>query len=120
MSKLAMIRVMFLAMASATAMAIPGPVSADSSPMGLPDFSIEKSCKMFAEHPRPLAVCQDQESSYRGEVAGEWSRTPVTGREACANLASKSERGKYEVLARCLRTAISEAAWKDAVGTIKQ
>jgi hypothetical protein len=33
--------------------------------------------------------------------------------------ARQSERAKYEVLSRCLRAAISEAAWKDATATIK-
>ena len=88
--------------------------------LGLPDFSLEKSCALFAGHPRPLVQCQDVESDYRNEVTGSWSRTPAAGREACVTLASQSERGKYEVLARCPRTAISEAAWKDAVGTIKK
>jgi hypothetical protein len=86
--------------------------------MGLPDFSIENS--LFEGHPRPLALCQDLESRYRGEVTGSWAYTPPAGRDACVKLATQSQRGKYEVLARCLRTAISEAAWKDAVGTIKQ
>ncbi|HUI21815.1 MAG TPA: hypothetical protein VLZ74_12320 [Methylocella sp.] len=111
-----MIRLMFFA----TLMAIAAPALADPAPMELPDFSIEKSCSLFAGHPRPLALCQDVESHYRAEVTGSWARTPESEREACVKLAGQSERGKYEVLARCLRTAISEAAWKDAVGTIKQ
>ncbi len=89
--------------------------------MDLPDYSIEKSCTLFTGHPRPLALCLDQESRYRGVVSGtsgSWARAPVPGREQCAGLAGRSERGKYEVLARCLRAAISEAAWKDTVGTI--
>jgi hypothetical protein len=109
-------RIAFLA----TLVVISGPVLAEPGPMGLPDFSIEKSCSMFAGHPRPLVICQDVESHYRGEVASSWARTPSAGRDACAKLAAESVRGKYEVLARCLRTAISEAAWKDAVGSIKQ
>lgn len=100
--------------------AIAAPALADPAPMGLPDFSLEKSCAMFAGHPRPLVQCQDVESYYRNEVAGSWSRAPAAGREACVSLASQSERGKYEVLARCLRTAISEAAWKDVVGSLKK
>ena len=104
----------------AAVMAISGLALADSLHMGLPDFSIEKSCSMFAAHPRPLVFCQEQESRYRGEVTGTWARAPVPERERCAGLAGRSERGKYEVLARCLRTAISEAAWKDSVGSIKQ
>ena len=100
-------------------LAISVPALADPVPMGLPDFSIAQSCSLFAGHPRPLAACQDIESHYRAEVTDSWTRTPAPGREQCATLASQSERGKYEVLARCLRAAISEAAWKDAVGTIK-
>ncbi|HUZ91858.1 MAG TPA: hypothetical protein VMU78_08160 [Methylocella sp.] len=111
-----MMRIAFLA----TLVAISGPVLADPGPMGLPDFSIEKSCSMFEGHPRPFVVCQDTESAYRGEVTSSWARTPPAGRDACVKLATQSQRGKYEVLARCLRTAISEAAWKDAVGSIKQ
>jgi hypothetical protein len=103
----------------AAVMAISSPALADSLPVGLPDFSIEKSCSMFAAHPRPLALCQDEETYYRGEVTGLWARAPVPDREKCVALAGRSERGKYEVLARCLRAAISEAAWKGAVGTIK-
>jgi hypothetical protein len=114
--RLAMMRLAFLA----ALVTISGPVLADPGPMGLPDFSIEKSCSLFAGHPRPLVLCQDTESRYRGEVASSWAQTPVLEREACVKLASQSQRGKYEVLARCLRTAISEAAWKDAVGSIKQ
>lgn len=109
-------RIAFLA----ALMAFCGPVLADPGPMGVPDFSIEKSCSLFAGHPRPLVACQDSESHFRSEVTGSWARTPAPGREACVKLATQSERGKYEVLARCLRTAISEAAWKDAVGSIKQ
>jgi hypothetical protein len=78
-----------------------------------------KSCAMFAAHPRPLALCQDEETYYRGQVMGIWTRAPAPGREKCSELASQSERAKYEVLSRCLRAAISEAAWKDVVGTIK-
>jgi hypothetical protein len=103
----------------ATVLAISSPALADSLPMGLPDFSIEKSCAMFAAHPRPLALCQDEETYYRGQVTGLWARAPVPDQEKCAALASRSERGKYEVLSRCLRTAISEAAWKNAAATIK-
>jgi hypothetical protein len=110
-----MIRSTFIA----AVMAISSPALADSLPMGLPDFSIEKSCSMFAAHPRPLALCQYEETYYRGEVTGLWTRSPVPGREKCSELASQSERGKYEVLSRCLRAAISEAAWKDAALTIK-
>jgi hypothetical protein len=108
-------RVTFLA----AMMAISVPAMADPAPMELPDFQIEKSCSLFTGHPRPLALCEDNESHYRAEVTDSWTRTPTPGREQCATLASQSERGKYEVLARCLRAAISEAAWKDAVGTIK-
>lgn len=104
----------------AAAMAISFSASAESPPRNLPDFSIEKSCSMFLAHPRPLAHCQDQESRYRTEVTGIWANAPVEGREKCTGLAGQSERGKYEVLARCLRTSISEAAWKEAVGTISQ
>jgi hypothetical protein len=111
-----MIRSTFLA----TMMAISAPAMADPAPMGLPDFPIEKSCSLFAGHPRPLVLCRDAESHYRAEVTGSWIRTPEPGRAECTKLASQSERGKYEVLARCLRAAISEAAWRDAVGTIKQ
>jgi hypothetical protein len=103
----------------AAVMAISGPALADSLPMGLADFSIEKSCSMFAAHPRPLALCLDEETYYRGQVTGMWARAPVPDREKCAELAGRSERGKYEVLERCLRAAISEAAWKGAVGTIR-
>lgn len=111
-----MIRSLF----AAAAMAISVSASADTTPMRMPDFSIEKSCSIFSAHPRPLALCADQESRYRGEVTGVWSNAPLQGRERCVGLASQSERGKYEVLARCLRTSISEAAWKEAVGTISQ
>jgi hypothetical protein len=114
--RLAMIRLAFVA----AAMAISVSASAESTPMALPDFSIEKSCSMFSAHPRPLALCEDQESRYRGEVTSIWTRAPVQGRERCAGLAGQSERGKYEVLARCLRTSISEVEWKEAVGTIRQ
>ena len=93
---------------------------ANPVPMGLPDFSIEKSCSLFIGHPRPLVLCQDTETRYRGEVTSSWPQTPGPDRDACVKLATQAERGKYEVLARCLRTAISGAAWKDAVGTIKQ
>jgi hypothetical protein len=113
--RLAMMRSTFIA----AVMAISSPALADSRPTGLPDFSIEKSCAMFAAHPRPLALCQDEETYYRGQVMGIWTRAPAPGREKCSELASQSERAKYEVLSRCLRAAISEAAWKDAVGTIK-
>lgn len=116
MRSLAMTRVTLLAMM----MAISAPAMADPSPMGLPDFPIDQSCSLFAGHPRPLALCQDVETRYRTEVTGSWSRTPEPGRDQCTKLASQSQRGKYEVLARCLRAAISEAAWKDAVGTVKQ
>jgi hypothetical protein len=115
MRRLAMKKATFLA----AMMAISAPAIADPAPMGLPDFSIEQSCSMFAGHPRPLTQCQDIESRYRAEVTASWTHTPVLGREQCTKMASQSERGKYEVLARCLRTAISEAAWKEAVGTIK-
>jgi hypothetical protein len=64
---------------------------------------------MFAAHPRPLALCQDEETYYRGVVTGMWTRAPAPGREKCSELASQSERAKYEVLSRCLRAAISEA-----------
>jgi hypothetical protein len=110
-----MIRSTFIA----TVMTISTPALADSRPLGLPDFSIEKSCAIFAAHPRPLALCQDEETYYRGQVTGLWTRAPLPDGEKCADLASQSERGKYEVLARCLRAAISEAAWKNAAATIK-
>ncbi|HTV31655.1 MAG TPA: hypothetical protein VME69_00880 [Methylocella sp.] len=97
-----------------------GAAQADSSPGSVPDFSVEGSCAMFAGHPRPLVQCQESEVYFRNEVVSLWTRTPAPGQEQCAKLAAQSERGKYEVLARCLRTAISEAAWKDSVGTIKQ
>jgi hypothetical protein len=116
MGMLAIIRITSLA----AVMAISVPAMADPAPMGLPDFPIEKTCLLFAGHPRPLALCQDVETRYRAEVTGSWTRTPDLGREQCTKLAGQSERGKYEVLARCLRAAISEAAWKDAVGSIKQ
>jgi hypothetical protein len=48
-----------------------------------------------------------------------WPKTADPERGKCVELAGQSERGKYQVLSRCLRAAISEAAWKDAVGTIK-
>jgi hypothetical protein len=95
------------------------PVYADPHTTVLPDFSIAKSCEVFAGHPRPLALCLFQESHFRGEATGMWERTPDPDRGKCAELAGQSERGKYQVLSRCLRAAISEAAWKDAVGTIK-
>ena len=104
----------------ATMMAISAPAIAEFDLTGLPDFSIEKSCSLFMGHPRPLALCQDVKSHYRSEVTGSWARAPVLGREQCAKIAGQSERGKYEVLARCLRVAISEAAWQDVVGSIKQ
>jgi hypothetical protein len=116
MRMLAIFRVTSLA----AMVAISVPAMADPAPMGLPDFPIEKTCSLFTGHPRPLALCQDIETRYRAEVTGSWTRTPGLGREQCTKLAGQSERGKYEVLARCLRAAISEAAWKDAVGTIKQ
>ena len=72
-----MIRSTFIA----AVMAISSPALADSLPMGLPDFSIEKSCSMFAAHPRPLALCQDEETYYRGVVTGMWTRAPAPGRE---------------------------------------
>jgi hypothetical protein len=103
----------------AAVMAISSPALAESLPMGLLDFSIEKSCSMFAAHPRPLALCLDEETYYRGQVTGMWTRAPVPGRDKCSELASQSERGKYEVLSRCLRAAISEVAWKEAAATIK-
>lgn len=96
-----------------------GSALADAQPMAMPDFSIEKSCSLFNGHPRPLALCLSQESYYREQVTGLWARAPVPGREACAGLAAQSERGKYEVLSRCLRASISEAAVKDAVGTVR-
>lgn len=116
-----MIKFTFFAalIAGAAALAGAGSAMADSQPMALPDFSIETSCSLFAGHPRPLALCLSQESSYRGEVTGMWAQAPSSGREKCAVLASQSERGKYQVLSRCLRASISEAAWKDAVGTIR-
>jgi hypothetical protein len=67
----------------------------------------------------PAGFVQDEETYYRGQVMGIWTRPPAPGREKCSELASQSERAKYEVLSRCLRAAISEAAWKDVVGTIK-
>ena len=93
--------------------------SADPAPVGLPDFSIDKSCAIFAGHPRTMALCEDTETHFRTEVTGSWPRAPVPGRERCSQLASQSERGKYEVLARCLRAAMREAAWQDIVGSIK-
>jgi hypothetical protein len=101
-------------------LAIPAPAFSDPAAIAVPDFSIQKSCSLFTGHPRPLALCQEIESNYRTEVASSWARTPPTERETCVKLAGQSERGKYEVLARCLRTAISEAAWKDAVASVKQ
>jgi hypothetical protein len=53
-----MIRSTFIA----AVMAISSPALADSLPMGLLDFSIETSRAMFAAHPRPLALCQDEET----------------------------------------------------------
>jgi hypothetical protein len=105
--------------AGATALAFCPPVCVEPQPTAVPDFSIEKSCGMFAGHPRPLALCLSQETNYRGEVTGMWAKTPDPDRGKCAQLASLSERGKYQVLSRCLRAAISEASWKDAVGTIQ-
>jgi hypothetical protein len=64
--RLAMMRSTFIA----AVMAISSPALADSRLTGLPDFSIEKSCAMFAAHPRPLALCQDEESYYRGQGHG--------------------------------------------------
>ena len=78
--------------------------------------AVEKSCGI-AGHPRPLALCLSQETNYRGEVSSMWAQTPDPDQDKCAQLASMSERGKYQVLSRCLRAAISEASWKDAVGT---
>ena len=97
-----------------------GVAQADSIPGNVPDFSVDQSCAIFAGHPRPLTVCQESESHFRDVVVSMWIGSPVLGQEQCAKLAAQSERGKYEVLARCLRAAISEAAWKDAVGTIKR
>lgn len=93
---------------------------AEPLPANFPNFPIEKTCALFLGHPRPLAFCQEVETRYRSEVRGSWDRTPEAGRERCAKLADQSERGKYEVLARCLRVEISEAAWREAVGSIKQ
>jgi hypothetical protein len=44
--RLTMKKVTFLA----TMSAISAPAMADPSPMGLPDFSIKKSCSLFARH----------------------------------------------------------------------
>jgi hypothetical protein len=63
-------------MAGATALAFCPPVCAEPQPTAVPDFSIEKSCGMFAGHPRPLALCLSQETNYRGEVTGMWAKTP--------------------------------------------
>jgi len=85
-----MMRLAFLA----ALVTISGPVLATPGPMGLPDFSIEKSCSLFAGHPRPLVLCQDTESRYRGESREFVGQTPVLEREACVKLASQSQRGK--------------------------
>src|SRR5262249_17084800 len=111
-----MIRSVYFAIVTAGAFAFvfSPPVCADPQTNVLPDYSIEKSCQVFAGHPRPLAVLSPRISFSRrgnGNVANE--------RGKCAELAGQSERSKYQVLSRCLRAAISEAAWKDAVGTIK-
>ncbi|MBO0734241.1 MAG: hypothetical protein J2P49_07995 [Methylocapsa sp.] len=85
----------------------------------MPDFSLEATCGLFTGHPRPLALCLAQEARFRGEVTALWGRAPDPGRGKCADLAAQSERGKYQVLSRCLRAALSEAEWKEAVGSIK-
>ena len=108
-----------IAMACSVELVMSYPSLAEPQPVALPDFPIEKSCSLFAGHPRPLALCLSQETLYRGEVTGMWTRTPTPDQEKCAALAIQSERGKYQVLSRCLRAAISEAAWKDAVGTVR-
>jgi len=77
-----MIRSTFIA----AVMAISSPALADSPPMGLPDFSIEKSCAMFAAHPRPLALCQYEETYYRGEVTGLSTRSLIDSGCACRNV----------------------------------
>jgi len=116
-----MLRSVYFAIVTAGAFAFvfSPPVCADPQTNVLPDYSIEKSCQVFAGHPRPLALCLVQESHFRGEATGMWPKTSDPERGKCAELADQSERGKYQVLSRCLRAAISEAAWKDAVGTIK-
>lgn len=117
-----MIRLKYPAVVAAglASFALSCPAFADPQPIALPDFTIEKSCSLFAGHPRPLALCLSQETHYRGEVTSIWTRALAQDREKCTELASQSERGKYQVLSRCLRAALSEAAWKDAVGTVKQ
>jgi hypothetical protein len=114
-----MIRKFYLPAGAAGALWFSAAAFAEPQPMIMPDFSLEQTCGLFAGHPRPLALCMSQESRYRGDVTGLWSRAPDLDRGKCADLAAKSERGKYQVLSRCLRAAISEAEWKDAVGTIK-
>lgn len=90
------------------------PILAEPQPWDIPNYSIQKSCELFNSHLRPLAVCLSQEIHSRGEAAEIWARTPESGRGKCADLAHRSERGKYQVLSRCLKAAISEAAWKGA------
>ena len=85
----------------------------------LAEPQIQKSCELFNSHLPPLAVCLSQEIHSRDEVAENWARTPEPGRGKCADLAHRSERGKYQMLSRCLRAAISEAVWKGAADTIK-
>ncbi len=116
-----MLKSVYFATAIAGAMAIvfSRPVYAEPQTTTLPDYSIKKSCQVFAGHPRSLALCLFQEAHHRGEATGMWARTPDPERGKCAELAGMSEREKYQVLSRCLRAAISEAAWKDAVGSIK-
>lgn len=100
--------------------AVSGSSFADPQPVAMPDFTIEKSCSLFSGHPRALALCLAQETHYRDLVTGMWMRTLGPDRERCTELAGQSEHGKYQVLSRCLRAAMSEAAWRDAVGTVKQ
>lgn len=45
--------------------AISSPALADSLLIGSPVVSIEKSCSLFTAHPRPLALCQYQETRRR-------------------------------------------------------
>jgi hypothetical protein len=118
--KFKMLRLTYCVMITTAVSMYSSQILAEPQPAVIPDYSVEKSCEIFMGRPRPLAACLFQESHYRGEVADIWTRIPDPDRGKCAELANQSERGKYQVLSRCLRAAISEAAWKDAVGSIKK
>ena len=76
---------------------------------GMPNYNINRSCKLDADATVGLTVdqsvnaCVSDEQKARGELAGQWSKFPASGRASCASLENIGGTPSYVSLLTCLQ-----------------